>query len=1727
MEIVSHGEGIDMKKLALYLVVILFASANLTALGKRETVDTPVQSLDSWLESVDISESKPGKYNILVTAEDLAGNQGLAGPYNMYVDPESDLPVTRITNPLNGMRVPGNLNVVGTCIDDDAVSHVELLFDDNPEPVRAEGKEFWSYYLDTNQMYEGEHTITVYGVDVNGVQGRSQTVRWHLDRNQPETDVQNLAMGSLVAGKFTLSGVVADGNGIKELSYSLDQGDSFTEIPLKYNKKEFAWTFSLSIDSRDIPDGPAVCWFKARDLQGSTGIYTFLFFVDNTRPEVSFIAPEEGFAVNGVFSVAGFARDINGIESLSWSMGKETGAFELVKGNPYWIKEFDIRGSKEKAVTVTIDAVDVAGNKSSISRKIPVDSAADIPSISVESPAPGELLDGPLVFRGTAKDDDGISAVYVSVDKREPVRLDSVGAFGVEIDGLSTGKHSLEAWSEDANGVKSPVATIPFAVAGPAPVIELAAIDDPNAEIHPESGYALTGSISSEPGLSGASWRITGRDWVTVPLKPGASGAALRVPITPDFPYGALSLEVRAQDVHGRETSAILPFYVTNLGIPRDARPEFTDDTLASSGTVTIPAKGKEPSSTAEASIALERVLPADIPFEQGMLIELAGPGWPKERQQDSFLRVAIDSPVPATSVSWTINGSVPAKASVSKTPEGAQFALIPLKALISAEWKMLDITVAFKDLTEQRLSGVFCVVRPTPAQGVFDDEQFVWGTAARNSSDNILLFDGASVTGLYNGKPDRAAASVAFASESKTAEKGLVLSLSGNRVSVSGIADGEYQGVVLEITDTAGETFKTAPVTFIVDSGLPELSVDATARPVWLQNSLPLTVSASDGRGISAVEYSFDRGETWTAFAKMPFSGELDISALGEGKIELMVRAIDAVGRVSREWRIFRKDTVPPASEVVFPEPGDVVNGETRIAFRLADDGVVALAEYRAPGDRGKNDRTEWTPFDLTSMPNVMIGTLERPIEPGMEFRFTDEAGNIGPAGSYLFEIDAQADLPVVEVHVPAENEIIRKDFIISGVVYDDDQPAKVWYRIDNGEFTEVPIVNSYSIPVALKSLLDNEHTITLYAEDIHGVRGEEIVRNFRVSLEEPKAAVLAPSFETTNKGVIKITGTASDKNGIEKVEVSLDNGNTFNLANGAESWEYSFDTRVIQDGTHVVFVKVYDKYETTGLYSSLINIDNTAPSIRLELPLDGSRSSDVLFIAGQTMDNIHLNRLSVRINNIDPKQPTIPSALSEIFFESELIISRGIDISALPPGFYNLEVRGFDRADNITRVSRNFEVYRGTDRNRIEFLYPMNGEPVQGIFNIYGRVVSEDAVNSLLLYVDGTDVAVTDLNPSGYFKFTLSPEILEDGMHELQVQALAANDAIIKSSVQTIQYHAAGPWVTIDNLAMGDFAIERPWLMGTTGYSLTEEDVIALRAKDTTKEERKRLQAKTLEKVEISFDNGKTFVPTESGKRWRYRIETGDMVEGYHFLVVRSTMRSGEVVVTRSIIQIDKTMPSIRLISPGEGGRYNNELVFSGLSSDDVQLDSVMLSLRPGDKSAYAVPTFIQGLYFDWHFWGATFYDVGLGLTFFDDNVKLQAQFGQFTEEQRALFTGTPPRYGGNVMGIKLLANLAYVPLDYFFGPDFSWLSATASIGANFSQFSDTQSGKPQILSAVLGQFEFPRVTIPKRTTFRTFSFYTEAQFWFIPTDVDTSEVSVDSIVPHVTGGVRVNVF
>ena len=82
-----------LKRIVIFLYSLLFCVSFSFSFGSSDVTERDVEKKDSWQESFDINEKK-GKYNVIVSVSDLGGNITLAGPFNIYIDPKSDLPVT-------------------------------------------------------------------------------------------------------------------------------------------------------------------------------------------------------------------------------------------------------------------------------------------------------------------------------------------------------------------------------------------------------------------------------------------------------------------------------------------------------------------------------------------------------------------------------------------------------------------------------------------------------------------------------------------------------------------------------------------------------------------------------------------------------------------------------------------------------------------------------------------------------------------------------------------------------------------------------------------------------------------------------------------------------------------------------------------------------------------------------------------------------------------------------------------------------------------------------------------------------------------------------------------------------------------------------------------------------------------------------------------------------------------------------------------------------------------------------------------------------------------------------------------------------------------------------------------------------------------------------------------------------------------------------------------------
>jgi hypothetical protein len=1548
-----------MRKILLTAILLVAPLALSWALGDPEAGDyEPVSGLENWDHRLELEGRKAGKYNLIVRGIDQAGNTGYGGPYNVFVDPQSDLPVVHISNPATGARVSAQLHVVGTCIDDDGVKAVELQLDDG-EFRPAEGTEFWSLDLNMESIPDGEHTLTARCEDTGGTPGKPQSVRFRLDKMAPQILIESHQSGVLVSGTVELAGTVEDANGVASLGMSRDEGKSYESVRLNLDKPGTRGTFRVSLDTRESPDGPMVLWFRAADRTGSVAQYAFLLFANNDAPTLEILFPEPGASVNGRVLVCGRARDKVGLRALRYQLDDDQGEIELTPGNPFWVHELDLTGSKAGTVQVTYTLQNRTGNTQSLKLRLKVDPEGDRPRITVSTPEAGARIQGAVRVCGFASDDDGVQDVEYALDGGAAATVPASAAFSLTLADVAPGAHKLLLKPVDINGVAGEPVELPFVELGPPPTIGVRQLTD------------AAGSTAFSPGMT-----LSGE-------KDGRLTGVVR------FSGGSVQAEYVLQGA-------------------------------------SVPGSASGPQGGPPRSLALKR----------------------GETPEERVFELLLPKSLPAGRVELWIKAT---------DALGA-----------AAEYR----SFLFKG-GEQGESGILLVDgRLSPDGSIRLDERPLTGRLA-----------GATVQGVELDPP---AGTLRAEAE-------------GPLFRVYALSPGVTGPTRIRVTGTDGRAYSTEPIRFLTDFAPPEITVEAPGIGESLSRDLSLRGRVSDVSGVVGLEYCLDGGAPQSLPLEPDgqggrFGATLPVGSLSEGLHLLSVRAVDGAGNSGEALLPFQKDGIAPALQLIAPQADEEVNGLTTVVGRVEDAGRDTLVEVSEDGQSYREvGRGELFHFDvnLSRLPAETGGLL---------LRCTDAAGNVSQLSPEL-TVDIATDRPVAQIQLPAPGELIRHDFVLSGMVFDDDGVASIQYRLDGGEAQKLPGGNNFSVPISLEGIEDNEHTVEVVAEDPGGLLSEVAVSRFSVSKSDPVSVLEYPHVSDQLCGIVELRGRSQDPNGIAAVRISLDNGLSFYDAEGTESWHYLLDTRLLSDDTHAILVQAVDSTGAEGLYTSTINIDNHAPELVLDSPGDGQAFTEGLRLSGRCTDNVELATLALSVSAISAASASdAESSGLQAPLPLDGVLAQQIDLGALAPGWYNLRIEASDEAGNRSYVSRN--VLKEKQAEQLELLFPADGESLAGPFGVSGRLVSDSAAGvNVLVLVDGQPLDTAALSAQGYFHLEAGAGTVRPGEHALQVEAVLPAGLRLSSEPHRFRYVESGPWVRITSFLPGDYVSGRPFLEGEAGYQRQPpagEAAPEAGKKATSPEPKVRL-------VEVSMDNGKSFQKAEGRGSWRQRLETQQLANGPLRLLIKATFDNGETAVTRTQLTVDTRAPKVTLLSPSEGGKFNDAITLAGTAGDESGLREIAVSLRQGDKSRYQVPAFIQGLYLDLHAMGATYWDAGLGLTFFDDNVKLQLQVGM----------SPPGRFSGLVLGAKLLANIATVPFGYFFGPSWDFFSMSVAVGASFSYFSMSEgslafTAEGLVLGSIVAQLEFARFHIASWRAFNDYSLYTEYQLWFISSDVEAGTVS-----------------
>jgi len=974
--------------------------------------------------------------------------------------------------------------------------------------------------------------------------------------------------------------------------------------------------------------------------------------------------------------------------------------------------------------------------------------------------------------------------------------------------------------------------------------------------------------------------------------------------------------------------------------------------------------------------------------------------------------------------------------------------------------------------------------------------------------------------------------------------------------VKIKDIADGPKVYHVRAVDTTGATTVR--PFMFFINSDTPALEVFTPTPGETVSEKLILTGKAYSKAGVERLSYEWGKvkGTIQVRPGDPYWFAPLDVDGQSSRNIKLTLK--DKAGKtvsVVHKLDDLRKggDIDPPRQtniQFVTPVKNEIVRGSrtvigfiehpvaiSRVSFSLNGWAFEEIPYVSRQGKAWFNYLCDFTDLNETK------GKLS--------FRILDANGaTFDAAPDYTIGVEGPA--PTIILNTPLDDEVISGAFEISGFASGGKGVQSVHWRFlgpkmesitkgqagaaarvaalafmanPNVPFNETSAKQNFTIPIDFTMIGDGEYVCEVYVTDRDEVKSDTISRTIKVSTAAPETKMLTPPITRYNSHVILARGFSGDANGIERVRVSMDSGLTWQNATVKDdgTWEIPLNTAIYTDRVYSAHIVAEDSYGILSFSNAMINIDNNAPKVYITSPDSGDYVGTDMPVIGRVADNIELKSLVFHVSSvINPdKRITLDITPQPVIFET-------VSLASFTAGEYLVRVVAKDLADNETVVSRKIFYDPNDIDAQIGIYSPLPGEEHTGPVYVAGLVKGTILPEKVQLMLDGEEFQELPVDRFGVFRYDISEaELATNGPHRIFAFYKTDKGKTIASANHTVYYSHYGPVLLIESHRDGDVITNRPWLRGQAMFTRPPRS-------DGREYTRAEISQFSVSKVEVSYDNGRTFRQAMGKGDWRWRLEPLDLPPGTQPVVVRAKFENGEETVRRVLLFVDTERPELEVVSPAEKTVHRDELKVYGAASDNFELTDINISLRPYDKFWYSVPEAIRGLYFDVKTLGATYFDVGAGLSFFNNNVRVQWQYGVTPPLGAYSVIETGGRYVGDVMGLKLVANILTIPFDWLF-KDRDWIfyKMNIGVGANFSWFEMDDWRSSLYMGAVLMQIDIANVDFnyiyPGWKYFHIMSLYLQPELWFASTDAITDGLGnlVPKTILRVCIGLRFNVF
>ncbi|HAW0342639.1 TPA: Ig-like domain-containing protein [Escherichia coli] len=1283
------------------------AGTALTVVINNQTYAATVLANGSWsvgVPATDVSNWPAGTLNITVSGANSAGTQtSITHPLTVDLTTVA-VSINSITSDdvINAAEKGAALTLSGSTSGVEAGQTVTITFGGKTYTTTVAANGSWSTTVpaaDMAALRDGDASAQVRVTNVNG-NSATATHEYSVDSAAPTVTINTIASDNIINASEAAAGVTVSGTSTAQTGQTLTVTLNGTNYQTTV-QADGSWSLTLpASDLTALANNGYTLTATVSDQAGNPGSASKGVTVDTTAPVISFNTVAGDDVINNVEHtqaqiISGTATGaVAGDRLVVTIAGQQYVTSTDASGN--WsvgVPASVISGLADGTVTISATITDSAGNSSTQTHNVQVNTAAvslSVSTISGDNIINAAEAGSALTLSGTGTNFATGTVVTVLLNgKGYSATIQNNGSWSVNVpaadvaalaDGTS---YTVSASAQDSAG-NSATASRSVAVDLTAPVISINTVstDDRLNAAEQQQPLTLNGSTSAEVGQT-----------VTVTF----GGKTYTATVAAN---GTWALNVPAADLAalGQGAQTITASVNDRAGNPGQTTHALTVDTVAPTVTIATVA-GDDIINNAEqlAGQTISGTTTAEV--GQTVTVTFNGQSWTATVGSGGSWSVFI----PAQLFAGLSDGSYTISATVSDqagNPGSASRGVT-----LNGDVPTVTInTFAGDDVVNAAEHGTSLVISGTTTAPV-----------------------GQTLTLTLNGK-----------TYTTTVQTGGSWSYTLGSADVTSLADGNAYVINASVSNAIGNTGSSnhtitvdlsAPAMGInidslqADTGLSASDFITSVSPVVVNGSLTAALASNE-----TAQISIDGGVTWTTLTVTGTTWRYnDSRTLTDGNYLYQVRVIDAAGNVgATDSQNVVIDTIAPdpavktiAISAITTDTGlitnDFVTSDTTLAVSGTLGAALSAGEFAQISIDGG---TTWQNISVSGLTWTWLdGRTLTDGNYNYQVRVIDTAGNIGATASQIVTVDTTAPLASKNITIAgisddtglSSSDFVTRDTTLTvrgtlGAALAADERAQI--SLDGGvTWTTLTVIGTSWSYADGRTLTDGTWNYTVRVVDLAGNVGQTATQNVVVDTTSPEAAksitITGISDDTgasssdfitsdTSLTVRGVLGAALGAN--EFAQISTDNGATWvNVTVAADGLNWSYvDGRTLTNGTTTWQVRVVDlagNVGATGSQSAQIDTVNPAQVLTIASISTDTGSSATDFITSDTSLTL-TGSLGAGLASGEVAQISLDGGATWITLTTNGTQWTYTDGRTLTDGSYVYQVRVLDLAGNTGPV-------------------------------------------------------------------------------------------------------------------------------------------------------------------------------------------------------------------------------------------------------------------------------------------------------------------------------------------------------------------------------------------------------------------------------------------------------